>query len=420
MHDPDYDAFCRQRLENPHPFYARLREQEPVHWCESMHMWFVSRYDDISAVIRDRRRLISSRQSMYTDPLLSENRELASPLVDHIGLWLQNLNPPQHTRVRELINLAFTPRMVEDTAPRIEAIVNRLLDETIDAGETDFVRSFCLPLSALVICEMLGIPQQEQARYRASVEGLMSFSSGAGTALNAAIPRARASLDDVTALFDELIAQRRAHPAGDLLSSLVTAEADGDRLGRDELLALCVFLFVAGHDTTMGLLAGGTAALLRHPEQWAMFKSDPEGLAESAVEEFVRYESPVTRAVRVPTEDIEIRGTTIPRGQTLTLLLVAANRDPEAFANPNRIDIQRHPNKHLGFGYGIHFCLGAALARLEGKIAFRAIAQRLPNLELATDHVPYSPALGKRSISSLPIRTGPSTRRAHRLIREQR
>ena len=184
------------------------------------------------------------------------------------------------------------------------------------------------------------------------------------------------------------------------------AEADGDHLSREELFALCVFLFIAGHETTMGLLAGGTTALLQHPDQFDLLKSDPAGLAECAVEEFTRLESPVTRAVRVPTEDIEIRGNTIPRGQTITMLLIAANRDPDVFCDPHRLDITRKPNKHFGFGHGIHFCLGAPLARLEGRIAFRAIAERVPGLKLATDHIPYKPALGVRSILSLPVRTG--------------
>ena len=404
--DPEYDAFGRGELEDPHGFYARLREQEPVHWCEPMHMWFLTRYDDVAELIKDRTRFISSRQSMYTEPLRLENRDPARPLVEHIGLWLQNLHAPQHTRVRKLVNQAFTPRMIREFSPRIEEIIDTHIAATIETGTPDFIESFCLPLPALVICEMLGIPAGEQKRYRDAVEGLIPFSSGAGPALNDALGPARRCLDDVMSLFDELVAERRVHPRDDLLSRMVAAEEDGDRLSRDELFALCVFLFIAGHETTSGLLGGGMEALLRHPDQWALLKSDPEGLAETAVEELTRYVSPVTRAVRVPIEDIEVRGTTIPEGETVTLVFVAANRDPSQFPDPDGIDITRKPNPHLGFGFGMHFCLGAPLARVEAKLAFRAIAERMPDLQLATDRVAFRPSLGIRSVVSLPVRVG--------------
>ena len=401
--DPDYAVFCRQKLQNPYPLFARLREQDPVHFCAPMHMWLVTRYDDVLAGLKDTKRLPSGRRGMYTDPLREENRARAMPLVNHIGYWLQNVNPPRHTRMRKLVNLVFTPRMLQKLVPRIERIVNELIDTIRREGGADFVRDFSYALPSTIICAMLGIPESDHDRYRRGVEDLVPFSSGAGPGLNDAITTARAALDDLLGLFDRLVEERRRDPSDDLISAMARAEADGDYLSRDELFALCVFLYVAGHETTMSLLSAGTWLLLKHPEQFETLKSDPDRLVEPAVEEFLRYESPVTRAVRVAAEDLDWGGRTVPEGQTVMMLLGAANRDPRVFDDPDRLDITRVPNKHLGFGHGIHFCLGAPLARLEANIAFKVIAQRLPHMRLATDHVTWRPTLGTRSIESLPV-----------------
>ncbi len=401
--DPDYERFCHQELQNPYPLFARLREQDPVHWCEPMHMWLVTRYEDVHAGLRETKRLISSRRRMYRDPLPPEKREAAEPLVEHISLWLQNLNPPQHTRLRTLVNLAFTPRMLQALAPRIARIVETLLDGIGGKERVDFVESFCLPLPAMVICEMLGIPEADGARYRQAVEQLIPFSSGGGPGLAQAVGPARRALDELLAYFDGLIAERRARPQSDLISAMAAAEADGDRLSREELFGLCVFLYVAGHETTASLLSSGTLALLQHPAQFERLRADPDGLVEGAVEELLRYEPPVTRAVRVPNEDFDWHGRRIRQGQTITMLIGAANRDPAAFRDPDRLDITRHPNRHLGFGHGIHFCLGAPLARLEAQIAFRAIARRLPGIRFCGGEVRYRPALGIRSLQSLSV-----------------
>ncbi len=405
IEDPDYELFCRQRLQNPYPLFARLREQDPVHWCEPMKMWLVTRYDDVLDGIKNTSRLSSSRQGMYTDPLRSENREAARPMIEHLNRWLLNIDPPDHTRMRRLVNLAFTPRFLQRLVPRIEQIVEQLITETRMHDQIDFIESFCLPLPTIVICDMLGIPQQSRDQYRRDVDGLLYFSSAGGPGLNDTIDHARTCLDDLITIFDELISLRRDKPTDDLLSAMVRVEAEGDRLSRDELFALCVFLFLAGHETTMGMLASGTLALLQNPDQFELLKEDLDGRVTSAVEEFVRYEPSVTRGVRQVNQDFEWRGKQIRHGQTVTMLIGAANRDPGQFPNPDRLDITRHPNKHLGFGHGIHFCLGAPLARLESQIAFRSIARHLPNMRLATDHVEYKPAMGIRSLISLPIET---------------
>ena len=405
-HDPDYDLFCNQQLVDPYPLFARLRDEQPVHWCEPMKMWLVTRYNDVLAGLKETTRLISSRERMYSDPLTPENRELARPLVEHIGLWMQNLNPPDHTRNRKLVNIVFTPRMLQGLTPRIEQIVSDLLDEICAQQETEFCSSFCLSLPSIVICEMLGIPEQDRDSYRQTLEQLFPFSGGAGPRLNDVVSAARQAMDELLAYFEQLIEQRRADPQDDLISAMAAAEEDGDRLSRDELFALCVFLYNAGHDTTASLLANGTFFLLRHPEQLRLLRGDLDNLVEPAVEEFLRYEPPVPRAVRVPAEPYSFGAHVVPPGQTIMMLLGAANRDPEVFPEPNRLDITRWPNKHLGFGHGIHFCLGAQLARIEANIAFRAIMERLPNMQLAADQVPWRTTAGIRSVAALPIRVG--------------
>ena len=402
--DQDYVAFCSQRLADPYPLFARLRAEDPIHWSQALKMWLVTRYDDAYDGLRDTARLSSSRAGMYADPLTEQNRARARPLIDHILHWLQNVDAPQHTRLRKLVNIAFTPRMLEGLKPRVEAITNELLDDVCASPQTDLVRSFCLPLPAMVICQMLGVPSQYHKTFRGCVDQMLYFASGAGPGLNDAIDEANRGLKTLIGFFHDLIEQRRIQPRDDMISAMAAAEEDGDRLNRDEMFGLCVFLFVAGHETTMSLLSSGTLALLQHPEQFNKLKANPDGLIKTAVEEFLRYEPPVTRGVRRATCDFEWRGRSIRKDQTITILLGAANRDGEQFPDPDRLDIERRPNKHLGFGFGPHFCLGAQLARIEAHIAFLAIVRRLPDMRLDTDRVEYQPAFGVRSLVQLPVR----------------
>ena len=402
--DQDYKQFCEQRLVNPYPFFARLREEDPVHWCEPMKMWLVTRYDDVFDGLRDVERLSSNREAMYRDPLTPKNRRLAQRLVDHLGNWMLNVDAPRHTRLRKLVNIAFTPRMLRSMEPRVECLVHNLLDEICASRQTDFVARFCLPLPATVICDMLGIPDDQQQLFRRCVAGLIPFSSAGGPGLNDHIDEASRSLDTLIVSFEQLIEDRRRLPQEDLISAMAAAEAEGDRLTKDELFALCVFLFLAGHETTMGLLGNGTLALLQYPDEFEKLKANTDDLIDSAVEEFLRYESPVTRGARLATQDFLWRGKSIQKGQTVTMLLGSANHDPEKFPDPDTLDIERHPNQHLSFGFGTHFCLGAQLARIEAQIAFRAMMQRLPEMQLDTDCIEYQPAMGIRSLKSLPVR----------------
>jgi len=283
--------------------------------------------------------------------------------------------------MRKLVNLAFTPRMLQDLKPRIAEIVANLLERTASQLQDterhpdglDFIDSFTLPLPAMVICEMLGIPDDKKDRYCRCVQGLLPFSSGGGPAINEVIDQAQACLAELIDLFDDVIEARRQEPAEDLISAMVAAQVDGDRLSRDELFAICIFIFLAGHETTSSLLSNDMLALLENPDEYDKLKADPEGIIDLATEEFVRYESPVTRGARRALQGYELRGKQIGAGQTITHLIGARNRDPAVFENPDQLDVARQPNNHLGFGNGIHFCLGGHLARIQGSIAFRKI-----------------------------------------------
>ena len=286
-------------------------------------------------------------------------------------------DPPDHTRLRTLVSKAFTPRAIESLRGRIEQMVDALLDVAVDRGEMDLIADLAYPLPASVICEMLGVPLQDRDRLR-------EWSADIARSLDAVIvsdpeviARANAAGVALREYFERLVAERRRAPRADILSGLIAAEEAGDRLSTDELFATVILLFLAGHETTANLIGNGMLALLRHPAELARLRDDP-ALIESAVEELLRYDSPVQRVSRITTADVVIGDRTIPAGSLAMALLAAANRDPAYFPDPDRLDVARRDNRHLAFGSGIHFCLGAPLARLEGRIVFAALLAPLP------------------------------------------
>jgi cytochrome P450 len=367
-----------------------------------MKLWFVTRYDEVFAGLRDQ-RLSSNRTGIYRQALPPEAQQRLHDLFSHVGKWLQLTDDPDHARLRKLVNAAFTPRIVNDLKPRILSMVETLLDLAPRGAPFDFLQQFCYPLPANVICEMLGIPLEQRDAFRHATDQLVRFSARGGPALRDHAETAAAALDRLIALFRPLIEERRRAPCEDLLSALVVAEADGERLTQEELYAMCTFLFLAGHETTTSALASGVYTLLNHPDQARRLRDDSERMVASAIEEILRFESPVPRAVREAKEELEIRGRTIRKGQFIVLLLGAANRDPGQFPDPDRFDIARQPNRHVAFGYGAHFCLGAALARLEMEIALRALSRRLPGLRLAAETWSWRPLMGLRCLTALPV-----------------
>jgi len=381
--------------EDPYPRYARLREISPVLRAEDGAL-VVTRHADCVAVTRDG-RLGHLPTDMLAFLGLSDWAE--HPALQQLFTSLIALNPPDHTRLRRLVSATFTARRVEALRPAIAAMVDGLLDEM--TGTTDFVAAFAFRLPVNVIGELLGVPAVDRGAFQSVVRDWSQVLESIGPEVLATADPAAATLRGYLA---ELAAERRRAPQDDLLSALVAAGDAGDRLTEDELITTAGLLFAAGFETTTNLLANGLVALLRHPEQLAALRERP-ALAASAVEELLRFDSPVQLVSRVVFEGVELGGVPIEAGERVVAYLGAGNRDPERFAEPERLDLERSDNAPLSFGGGIHFCLGAPLARLEAQVAFPALLARLPGLELAGEPQRRD-SLTIRGLTRLPIETG--------------
>jgi cytochrome P450 len=385
--DPDFIA-------DPYPTYRRLRAEEPVHH-NPLGFWVLTRYDDVMATLRDARAV--------KEPIAAFVAARYGAPVPAVGLSMLDRDPPDHTRLRGLVSKAFTPKIVEQLRPDVQAIVDALLDRVEGAGSMDLIEQFAYPIPVTVICRMLGVPVEDHERFK---QWSLDIARGLDAIMlppdSEVARRSLASRHAIADYFRELIAARRARPRADLLSSLIAAEEAGDRLSEQELLATCILLLIAGHETTVNLIGNGTLALLRHPDQLKLLREQP-GRIVGAVEELLRFDGPVQRTARIPGEDITIRGRTIPKGDLVMPFIGAADRDPAQFADPDRLDITRTDNRHVAFGLGIHFCLGAPLARVEGQIAINTLLRRRPRLALATERPVFRPSVTLRGLQSLPV-----------------
>lgn len=401
MHFTDLPVrlFGAEMLADPYPVYHRLRAEDPVHWEEEFQAWVLTRYDDVLAGLHDLR--LSSDRSAYIERMVGQ--EGLQPLFKFLSDRMVLADPPKHTRLRGLVNKAFTPHAVEAMAPHIQEVVDRLLDQAQGQGRMEVVRDLAYPLPITIISEMVGIPVEDRERMKKwSDDFVVYFSNHPASIPVEAYRRAVASVEQLTEYFRKLLAEIRAKPRKDLLTALEQIEEQGDRLTEGELIGNAQLLLVAGHETTTMLIGGGTLALLRHPDQLARLKADP-ALIPQAVEELLRYVSPVQFTHRLAKEDIALGGKTIRKGQFVYLVLAAANHDPAHFPDPERLDITRAAHKHVAFGQGHHFCVGAPLARLEAQIAFRTMLQRFPNLRLATDKVEYQENFNLHGPRALPV-----------------
>jgi cytochrome P450 len=366
-----YDLFSPQFKADPFPTYARMRQEAPVHGHVAPNgriIWYITRYEDVTAVLKDPRIIKNPQPTQGSGPgsyrAINENMLFA--------------NPPDHARLRELVNQAFTPRRVEALAPRIQTITDELLDAAAQKPEIDLIADLGLPLPVHVICELLGIPRRDREKVSDWSQAIISPGS---RGLNYSARKRK--VRHFIAYLRRMFADRQVNPQDDLTTALVQAEEAGDRLSESELSSMVALLLVTGHETTVNLIGNGALALLRHPDQLALLRADP-GLWDSAIEELLRYDGPVeTSTSRWAGEDIEFKGHLLRKGDLVRVVLASANRDSAIFANPDRLDIMRQDNKHLAFGLGIHYCLGAPLARLEGKIALGTLFRRFPNLRLA-------------------------------------
>jgi cytochrome P450 len=390
-------------LADPYPVFRRLRASAPV-WKAPFGRWFLTGYEDTVLLLRDRRF-----GKGYSDPDALVRRfgptALQEPAVVELTHMMLMRDPPDHTRLRGLVTKAFTARRIEALRDSIQELTDRLLDKVIQRGRMDAIRDLAFPLPVLVICELLGIPEPDRARF-------VTGSSSGGALLNPT-PPTRAELDSANAgikesgaYFEALFEQRRRDPRDDLITQLVQAEESGDRLTTTELRANVNLLFAAGHETTVNLIGNGLYSLLRNPDQWQILRDDP-ALIPNAVEEILRFESPVQTVGRIVSEPMEFRGSALEKNDMVVSLLGGANRDPAVFGDPERLDVTRKDLRPLSFGGGIHFCLGAQLARIEAAVVFETILHRLPDLRLVDpEHPKWRPSFVLRGLTELPVVSG--------------
>lgn len=391
---------------SPYAAYARLRRDAPVFYSDHWKGWLVTRHADVSAAFRHP-GLSANRMAMYArllpEPVLAQ----VEPLLRNLSHWILMMDPPAQTRIRALLAGAFTPRFVERLRSRIEVVLDGLVAEVAPTSGFDLVQAIAQPLPVKVIGEMLGLPSEDYARLKGWSDRLAAF-LGMSALDPKLVAAAVQSIVEMEAYFRAVIDERRAEPGDDLVSLLVGAHDDDGRLSAQELVSSCCALLFGGHETTTNLIANGMLLLLQHPEQAAILRAHPERI-DGAVEEMLRLETPVQRMGRVTVEPVELGGVSIPPGQRVFLIMGSANRDPEQFTEPDRFDIERDDIRHLSFGLGTHYCLGAALGRLEAKVVISGLLRALPELRLDPSHDPADAWLDNltvRGLARLPVLTG--------------
>lgn len=394
---PATELFTPEVRADPFPLYRRFVADDPVH-DTGFGLWIVSSYEHCRSALRDPRFSAEFRTMADYDATMEAvgRNTPVQALMERLMLFR---DPPDHTRLRSLVQRAFTPRMIEAMRERTAEVCEGLLDAAAEEGdEVELMAALAWPLPVVVIAELLGVPPMERDRFRGWAADLaLAFDLGM-TPERAA--RAEVAMDQFIAFFLELAEERAREPRGDLVTALVQAEEEGDRLSPDELVSNLILLLIAGHETTMNLIGNGTLALLRHPDQLARLRDDPS-LAPAAVEELLRYDSPVQLVVRFTSEEVELGGRTIPKGARIMLLLGAANRDPARFEDPDVLDLGRGDRGHLSFGGGPHFCLGNALARMEAEVVLPALLRRFPDLRLLDETPQHRGTMTLRGLETL-------------------
>ena len=386
----DYNPLLPEVMENPYPYYAYLREHAPVYWMEPLQAWALSRYANVDFALRSPQIFSSSGFTAQTMGDLNPTPETP---------WILDIDPPDHTRLRKLVNKGFLPRIIRSLEPRVQEITRELIAVLRSQAEGDLVKELSGPLPTTVIAEMLGVETDRLAEFkRWSDDIVLGTSRPTDEAVRS---RVRKSGAEMRAYFEQLIERRRTAPGEDVITALVRAEEEHDTLSSGEILGLAVLLLLAGNETTTNLIGNGVKNLLHHPEQLAKVRAD-RTLVPSLIEEVLRYESPVQLIPRVTTREVELEGGKIPAGATVFLLLASANRDERKFPEPDRFEVTRNPQDHLAFGYGIHYCLGAPLARLEGRIAFESLLFDCPSFT-TKEPLPQIASIIVRGIQTLPL-----------------
>jgi cytochrome P450 len=393
---PEDPAF----LADQFPAFAQMRDEDPCHWSPRLKSWVLTRYDDVKRVCLGQ-EMSSNRLAPFFATLPSQAAGRVASLVRYLSLWMVFRDPPDHTRLRRLASKVFTVKAMRAMRPSVEAITAHLLEQIGERDEFDFIAGFAGPLPALVIMDLLGVPRAELARVKRLSDDIALFiGSSRGAAEKYAA--AESATQEMTDFFRSLIAARRAAPTADVLSELVQLEDAGDRFTEDELIATCILLLFAGHETTTNHVANGLAALMRFPGEMAKLRSDPS-LAQRAVEELLRYDGPTTAQGRVVQVEHALHGRALKAGDRVFLMINSANRDPRAYPDPDRVDIERDGVPHLAFGFGLHICLGFPLARLEGEVSLPAVLARFSSIEPAGEPR-WLDSLVFRGMTEFPVR----------------
>ena len=399
IYDPA-DAAVRR---NPFPLYARLQDEDPVHWSPSLRAWVLTRYDDVRQMMLSDTMSPDRLRPFYAQ-LQGERRELLSEVMRYMSLWMVFRDPPEHTRLRRLVGTVFNLKALESLDGAVTRVVDHLLDALPTDRAFDWAHDVAMRLPAYVIMDMLRIPYAAYPELKSASDELRAFIGGA-RADGDRYARARDGASRLANFFRALIAERRAAPGDDFVSRMIAARDDEGRLSEDELVATCMLVLFAGHETTTHLLGNAVHALLDHPEQLQRLRDEPT-LIDSAVEEFLRYDGPSNAIARVVKVDHEIEGRLLKAGDRVFGFANAGNRDPRAFTDPQGLDIARTPNRHLTFGFGLHFCMGAPLARLEAKRCIGRLVERFPRIERAAGAPDWIDALAMRGVSTLPVQLG--------------
>ena len=398
----DYKPNDPRFLADPFALYQRLRDEDPAHWSPRLRAWVLSRYDDVKRVCLDTAGMSSDRLRPFFATLPPAQAQRVEELARYLTLWMVFRDPPEHTRLRRLAAKVFNVRSVHALRPNVERITRWLLDSLDGKSEFDFIAEFAGPLPALVIMDMLGVPREELARLKHLSDEMALFIGSARDAPEK-YARASAATRHMAEIFRELIIARRSVPQRDLLTELVGLDDGGDRLSDDELVATCILLLFAGHETTTHHLANGLRALMEFPDQLEKLRHKPQ-LAPAAVEELLRYDGPIGVQVRIVQGPQALHGKTLNPGERVFLLMNAANRDPRAYDDPDRLDLERNGVPHLTFGYGAHICLGFPLARLEGQVALPAVLARWRSIELAGEPLEWMDSMVLRGMKAMPLR----------------
>ncbi len=396
-----YDPTQPDIRRDPFPLYRQLQEHDPVHWSEPLQSWIITRYADVRKVAMSK-ELSPDRLTPFYEASHGERRELLTELMRYLNRWLVFRDPPEHTRLRRLLNTVFTPSAIAALRPTITGTVEHVLADIDDGQPIDFISEFAMLLPGYVIMDMLDLPREDFPKIKAWSDDMRLF-IGSARGVPDKYQRAHDGCVNMAAYFRDVIRQRRASPGEDFVSRMTKARDEGNMLTEDELVATCMLLLFGGHETTTNLLGNSVKAMIDFPEQRDRLRNNPE-LIESAVEEFLRFDGPSNSIARVVAADHELGGKQLRKGERVFAMINAANRDAEQFERPQELDLSRTPNRHLTFGQGPHFCLGAPLARLEGNVALAILAERYPNMRAADEEPDWVDALIMRGMTRLPVR----------------